>query len=215
MVFLKLLERRVCKTTYSLEYFFLKLSSIFFIGAWIITGGLNVGIMKLVGEIVQINPDRSRPIHLIGIAPWGCVSGFQQLDVRGSNVHYVQPNNNQLGEVPLEPNHTEFIFVDDGTIQKYGREIAFRAKLEAAISDGFFSSKNTVHPNLQVDYSEPVPVILLVVGGGPNTLRTVHESVVQNKIPAVLLDGTGPCCNLFAKAYRLYNREFYDGTSTE
>jgi hypothetical protein len=34
-------------------------------GAWIITGGMNTGIMKLVGEIIQINPDRSRPIHLI------------------------------------------------------------------------------------------------------------------------------------------------------
>jgi SLOG in TRPM len=36
-----------------------------FKGAWIITGGMNRGIMKLVGEIIQINPDRSRPIHLI------------------------------------------------------------------------------------------------------------------------------------------------------
>jgi hypothetical protein len=35
------------------------------LGAWIITGGMNTGIMKLVGEIVQINTDRSRPIHLI------------------------------------------------------------------------------------------------------------------------------------------------------
>ncbi|CAF4258257.1 unnamed protein product, partial [Rotaria sordida] len=33
--------------------------------AWIITGGMNTGIMKLVGEIVQINPNRHRPIHLI------------------------------------------------------------------------------------------------------------------------------------------------------
>ncbi len=38
---------------------------VWFKGAWIITGGMNTGIMKLVGEIVQINPDRSRPIHLI------------------------------------------------------------------------------------------------------------------------------------------------------
>jgi hypothetical protein len=36
-----------------------------FAGAWIITGGMNTGIMKLVGDIIQINPDRSRPIHLI------------------------------------------------------------------------------------------------------------------------------------------------------
>jgi hypothetical protein len=33
----------------------------------------------------------------------------------------------------------------------------------------------------------------------------VHEAVVQNNIPAVFLDGTGRCCNLFAKAIRLYN----------
>jgi hypothetical protein len=26
---------------------------------------MNTGIMKLVGEIIQINPNRSRPIHLI------------------------------------------------------------------------------------------------------------------------------------------------------
>lgn len=56
--------------------------------------------------------------------------------------------------------------------------------------------------------------------GGPNTVRTgmkskfgrlrtfssclVHEAVVQNNIPAVFFEGTGRCCDLFAKAYRLY-----------
>ena len=34
---------------------------------------------------------------------------------------------------------------------------------------------------------------------------TVHEAVVQNNIPAVFLEGTGRCCDLFAKAYRLYH----------
>ncbi|CAF4454945.1 unnamed protein product, partial [Rotaria magnacalcarata] len=45
------------------------------------------------------------------------------------------------GEAPLEPNHTNFIFVDNGLERTYGGEIAFRAKLEQAISGGFFSSK--------------------------------------------------------------------------
>ncbi|CAF3840513.1 unnamed protein product [Adineta steineri] len=186
-------------------------------GAWIITGGMNTGIMKLVGEIVQINPDRSRPIHLIGIATWGCVSGFQQLDVHGANVHYAKPRSEQKGEAPLEPNHTEYIFVDDGSERKYGREISFRAKLEQAISGGFFASKPTAShlnnqstsasttPSLRPEQSDPVPVVLLVVEGGPNTVRTVHEAVVQNNIPAVFLEGTGRCCDLFAKAYHLYN----------
>ncbi|CAF0789998.1 unnamed protein product [Adineta ricciae] len=198
-------------------------------GAWIITGGMNTGIMKLVGEIVQINPDRFRPIHLIGIATWGCVSGFQQLDVHGANVHYSKSRGEQKGEAPLEPNHTEFIFVDDGSERKYGREITFRARLEQAISGGFFATRPASSPSnpyasltkttsLRPEHSDPVPVVLLVVEGGPNTVRTVHEAVVQNNIPAVFFEGTGRCCDLFAKALHLYNEyhqqlELYEDTS--
>ncbi len=36
-------------------------------------------------------------------------------------------------------------------------------------------------------------------------LYIVHEAVVQNNIPAVFLEGTGRCCDLFARASRLYN----------
>jgi hypothetical protein len=36
-------------------------------------------------------------------------------------------------------------------------------------------------------------------------LSIVHEAVVQNNIPAVFFEGTGRCCDLFAKAFRLYN----------
>ncbi|CAF4320978.1 unnamed protein product, partial [Rotaria magnacalcarata] len=49
-------------------------------------------------------------------------------------------------------------------------------------------------------YIDPVPVVLLVIEGGPNTVRTVKEAVVGNSIPAVFLEGTGRCCDLFAKA---------------
>jgi len=77
------------------------------------------------------------------------VSGHQQLDVHGSVVHYAQPRSDKRGEAPLEPNHTQFIFVDDGSEKKYGGEIRFRARLEQAISSGFFSSKNTANSNTQ------------------------------------------------------------------
>jgi hypothetical protein len=77
------------------------------------------------------------------------VSGFQQLDVHGTNVNYAKPRTEQKGEAPLEPNHTEFIFIDDGSERKYGREIAFRARLEQTISGGFFGSKNAANPGAQ------------------------------------------------------------------
>ena len=34
----------------------------------------------------------------------------------------------------LDNNHTHFILVDDGTINKYGGEISFRASLENCVS---------------------------------------------------------------------------------
>ncbi|CAF5080145.1 unnamed protein product, partial [Rotaria sp. Silwood1] len=111
------------------------------------------------------------------------------------------------------PNHTKFIFIDDGTRRKYGGEIAFRASLEKAISGDFFATRPTTNDDsdgassfLQSEQLDRVPVVLLVVEGGPNTVRTVHQAVVQNCIPAVFFEGTGRCCDLFAKAYHLYRR---------
>lgn len=70
------------------------------------------------------------------------MSGFGELNVHGKTVHYSQPRSDKKGEAPLEPNHTKFIFIDDGSVRKYGGEIAFRAKLEQTISSGFFGSKS-------------------------------------------------------------------------
>ena len=57
----------------------------------------------------------------------------------------------------MEPNHTEFIFVDDGSVKKYGREITFRAKLEQAISSGFFGSKTTANSTTQFTSLQGTP----------------------------------------------------------
>lgn len=113
--------------------------------------------MKLVGEVTQLNRDRSRPIHLIvcqmkikkkislnylllffskGIATWGCVAEVTKLDGKGVNIQYTKPTTTKRGLAPIDPNHTHFIFVDDGTEAKFGGEITFRARLEHALSGG-------------------------------------------------------------------------------
>lgn len=69
----------------------------------------------------------------------------------------------------MEPNHTEFIFVDDESVRKYGREISFRAKLEQAISSGFFASKTSTNSGAQYTSLQGTP-----------SLRTDHSSRFQN-----------------------------------
>ncbi len=71
-------------------------------------------------------------------------------------------------------------------------------------------------------YLDSVPVVLLVIDGGRDTIKKgfylasiiqwyslfiilVHECIIKNKIPVVLMEGTGGCCDLFAKCYHLYN----------
>ncbi|CAF5160675.1 unnamed protein product, partial [Rotaria magnacalcarata] len=123
-----------------------------------------------------------------GIATWGCVSNCDQLLVHGGNARYLKTDSVERGQAPLEPNHTEFIFINDGTRREYGGEIKFRANLERAIAEGFStpqSSSNVTdslrRPSrgipMRPESSDLVPVVLLVVEGGPNTVRTVHEAV--------------------------------------
>ncbi|CAF4813620.1 unnamed protein product [Rotaria sp. Silwood2] len=46
--------------------------------------------------------------------------------------------------------------------------------------------------------SSLVPVVLLVIQDDLDTVEQVHEAVVQNNIPVVLLEGIGTCSDLFA-----------------
>jgi len=70
----------------------------------------------------------------------------------------------------LDPSHNAFILVDDGTEKKFGGEIEFRAKIEALMADHY-----------------KIPVILIVVGGGPNTLDCITKSI-ENNIPCLFID---------------------------
>ena len=122
-------------------------------------------------------------------------------------------------EAELDPNHTHFILVDDGSNGIYGKEIEFRAKFENELRKG----KSTIHyknsrfnrrkriasegshsdnfidnqydddrdeyeteklkSGLKKDF---IPMVLIVVQGGPNTLQSVAEAIKQN-VPILVL----------------------------
>ena len=53
------------------------------LGAWIVTGGTNAGIMKLCGEAVHdyilAHGERDNSVVTIGVATWGIITNRKQL----------------------------------------------------------------------------------------------------------------------------------------
>ncbi|KAK3749590.1 hypothetical protein QZH41_019731, partial [Actinostola sp. cb2023] len=167
--------------------------------AWIFTGGTNTGVMKHVGEAVRgqtvTHPtmdDESR-LHVIGIATWGIIDHRETLITNKDTVTYHMTSSMTSSGACLDNNHTHFILVDNGSTGKYGVEISFRASLENAISKRKLSSET----------SHGIPVVLLVLEGGPNTIITVLESVTRRPaVPVVIAEGSGRAADILAFAHR-------------
>ncbi|XP_077980205.1 transient receptor potential cation channel subfamily M member-like 2 [Glandiceps talaboti] len=178
-------------------------------GAWIISGGTAEGVMKVVGEAVneegrEHTHDDEKPVYALGIATWGIVDNREALD--GSRKHNnlwpaMYPSEglrSVKNSAALDCNHTHFILVDDGRISKYGADIELRATLEKYIANEKFISEKK---DCSTSHCERVPVVLVVVEGGPNTLKTVYESTEKN-MPAVIVEGSGRAADVIAYAYK-------------
>ena len=75
----------------------------------------------------------------------------------------------------LDPNHTHFLLIDNSQVNQTGGEINFRARFESDMAKGIVASL------------EPVPVVVVVIEGGPNTIKCVLESLANN-IPCMVID---------------------------
>ncbi|KAL1519094.1 hypothetical protein AB1Y20_003361 [Prymnesium parvum] len=159
---------------------------------WIVTGGTHAGVMKLVGQMLHESDSKGGPSKkdtvVLGVATMGSVYLHEQmLEKSGGRIF-----NYQSTEVPtegehkpahpsaaLDPNHSHFLLVDDGSVGKFGREISLRAELQEAICKRTF-----------VVGGMTPPMVLLVVSGGVGTLDTVKETL-ENKRPVVVLADSG------------------------
>ena len=104
------------------------------------------------------------------------------------------------GETFLDPNHTHHLLVDDETVGKYGGEIDFRFKLESWLtSHGTLSS---------------TPIVAIIIEGGPFSLKSVAKGLEQ-KIPCVILKGTGRAADVLSNAYQLLESFIAHGNSLE
>ncbi|XP_053732117.1 transient receptor potential cation channel subfamily M member 2-like isoform X1 [Synchiropus splendidus] len=159
-------------------------------GAWIITGGTHAGVMKHVGQAVKNYSVGNDEVVTIGVATWGIVHNREAL-VRSKGcfpAHYTMDVANQGRLSCLDNNHTHFLLVDDGTHGSYGVEIELRSRLEKCISSKRLGVKGN---------NTTVPVVCLILDGGPGTLNTIYNAML-NDTPCVILGGSGRIADVIA-----------------
>ncbi|KAG8455256.1 hypothetical protein GDO86_001452 [Hymenochirus boettgeri] len=163
-------------------------------GAWILTEGINTGVSKHVGDALKIHASQHlRKICAIGIPPWGVIEN--QRDLVGKDVVCLyQTLINPLSKLTsLNCMHSHFIMVDDGTVGKYGNEMKLRKNLEE------FISLQKIHSRM----GQGVPVVGLVVEGGPNVILMVWEYVRSTPpVPVVVCEGTGRAADILAFTHK-------------
>ncbi|XP_044057546.1 transient receptor potential cation channel subfamily M member 7 isoform X2 [Siniperca chuatsi] len=163
-------------------------------GAWILTGGVNTGVAKHVGDALKEHCSRSsKKICTIGIAPWGVIENRNDLIGRDIIAPY-QTLLNPLSKLNVLNNlHSHFLLVDDGTVGKYGAEVSLRRDLEKHIN------LQRIHARI----GQGVPVVALIFEGGPNVILTVLEYLQESPpVPVVVCEGTGRAADILAYVHK-------------
>ncbi|KAM8876081.1 transient receptor potential cation channel subfamily M member 1-like isoform 2-T2 [Synchiropus picturatus] len=167
-------------------------------GAWIFTGGVSTGVIRHVGDALKDHSSKSRgKVCAIGIAPWGIIENKEDLIGRDVSRPY-QSMSNPLSKLSvLNSSHSHFILADNGTSGKYGAEVRLRRQLE----------KHIALQKINTRLGQGVPVVCLILEGGPNVISIVLESLREEPpVPVVVCDGSGRASDIISFAHR-YSEE--------
>uniref|UniRef100_A0A672JG20 Transient receptor potential cation channel, subfamily M, member 3 n=1 Tax=Salarias fasciatus TaxID=181472 RepID=A0A672JG20_SALFA len=177
-------------------------------GAWIFTGGVNTGVIRHVGDALKDHASKSRgKICTIGIAPWGIVENQEDL-VGKDVVRPYQTMSNPLSKLTvLNSLHSHFILADNGTTGKYGAEVKLRRHLEKHISLQKINTRESYMSTFGTCIGQGVPVVALIVEGGPNVISIVLEYLRDTPpVPVVVCDGSGRASDILAFGHK-YSEE--------
>ncbi|XP_036395897.1 transient receptor potential cation channel subfamily M member 2 [Megalops cyprinoides] len=168
-------------------------------GAWILTGGTHTGVMKHVGKAVRdytlSNSCTDDQVVAIGVATWGIVHNRHVLvNPEGCFPARYSLNEQSQGRLScLDVNHSHFVLVDNGTHGNYMVEIALRSQLEKLISQQPLGNRES---------GVKIPVVCVVLDGGPGTLDTIYNAML-NGTPCVVLEGSGRLADVIAHVAEL------------
>ncbi|KAF4074612.1 hypothetical protein AMELA_G00241320 [Ameiurus melas] len=163
-------------------------------GAWIFTDGFNTGVSMYVGDAVKAYGTHERRRRtVIGITPWGLIENHTDLIGQDVLRHYQTLGNPLSKRSSLNGMHSHFLLVDDGTLGKSGGQQELRRKLERHIQ------RQRIHPRLV----QRVPLVCVVVEGGPAVLSTVLDYVSRSPpVPVIVFEGTGRAADLLSLIHK-------------
>ncbi|KAG8433963.1 hypothetical protein GDO86_012355 [Hymenochirus boettgeri] len=164
-------------------------------GAWIMTGGMQVGIGKYVGEAVRDHATASSnsrtKVVAMGIAPWGMVHNRKSLvNPKGCFPAKYYMENVDGPTYSLDNNYSAFLLVDDGSYGQMGGETSFRFKLEEHIS----RQKTGVGGKGSIE----IPVLCMLIAGESKMLERVYNAT-KSPIPCLLVAGSGGVADCLAE----------------
>uniref|UniRef100_A0A914D1H6 TRPM SLOG domain-containing protein n=1 Tax=Acrobeloides nanus TaxID=290746 RepID=A0A914D1H6_9BILA len=124
--------------------------------AWIITSGLNEGVVKYVSAALEpvITPSKTKIVS-IGIAPWGLVKRRDLLVGKNTNVIYHPQTFSKNNYAGLNERTSYYLLADNGTVGRYGAEIILRRKLESFLME-----------------QRKIPVVCVLLEGGVEPLQS-------------------------------------------
>jgi hypothetical protein len=156
--------------------------------AWVTTGGQFRGVMKMVGQTLRdVYDDQRNRVPCIGFCQWGFIRDTKDLvninRKDGENATYHALDRTDETCISLDPNHTHFIIVDDGTEGKEYGEYVLYNKVKKAMKERW-----------------SVPIITILLGANdPGPIKNVNETLC-NDLPVLIMKGAGGVADLLILA---------------
>ncbi|OWF47104.1 Transient receptor potential cation channel trpm [Mizuhopecten yessoensis] len=199
---------------------------------WIVTSGLDGGVSKMIGDAIReekarrisnrtqqsmIRPDavqKFQKLTLIGILPKDGLKYGDKLDGSegvGLKNEGHQPDSDKY---ELNPDHTHFMIVEEEdldrmlftnircTLEKaFEYQLGRPRRLRRVFSWGSDESNTSGFNDMHQPNDKTIPVIGLLVQGSPKNVEHILF-YLSNKMPVVVLKGSGGFADLLAFAYQ-------------
>ncbi|GMR52601.1 hypothetical protein PMAYCL1PPCAC_22796, partial [Pristionchus mayeri] len=170
-------------------------------GAWIITSGVDSGVVKHVAMALDeagITARMRSKIVTIGIAPWGALRRKERLVGMGINVNYdAHSFSKRQGLSCLNAHHSYFLLADNGTTGRHGADLKLRTRFEE-----YLASLKMAHG------TRGIPIVCTVLEGGTHTINSVHKYLTNEpRVPVIICDGSGRASDIMSFAARYVDSE--------